>query len=375
MNTTLFKKTSTGKVQIWRLEINKTGDAYRTVSGQKDGKLVTSEWTTVKGKNVGRSNETTATEQCRLEVEARYTKQLAQGGYHTSESNIHEDKFFKVMLAKDYNDHFDNYLFLGDVFSQPKLDGMRCVLTPEGEYSRGGKRIPAVDFLYKDVYPKLVKLLGKNVGVIDGELYSHEFRDDFNKIISLCKKQKPTDAERKETEQNIQYWIYDIALNLPYALRLKILADAIETLNDDRIKLVPTHQVATQTGLDELYEEYLSQGYEGQIVRIGFGGYQNKRTDKLLKRKEFQDEEFVIRDIMEGKGNRTGMAGHMVFETKNGKSFHSNIMGTRDMLREYLKNKSKYIGSQATVVYFNLTPDGIPRFPRVKVVYDGKRNL
>lgn len=373
MNTTLFKKTSTGKVQTWRLETNKTGDAYRTISGQKDGKLVTSEWTTVKGKNVGRSNETTAVEQCRLEVEARYTKQLAQGGYHASENDINDDKFFKVMLAKDYNDHFDKELFRGDVFSQPKLDGMRCVLTPDGEQSRGGKRIPAVDFLYKDIYPKLVKLLGKNFGVIDGELYSHEFRDDFNKIISLCKKQKPTNADRKEAEENIQYWIYDISLDLPYSRRIAILANAITRLNDDRIKLVATNQVVNQNELDELYENYLDQGYEGQIVRIGSRGYQNKRTDNLLKRKEFQDQEFVIRDIVEGKGNRTGMAGYMAFETKDGKSFHSNIMGTRDMLREYLKNKSKYIGSEATVVYFNLTPDGIPRFPRVKTVYNGKR--
>ena len=32
---------------------------------------------------------------------------------------------------------------------------------------------------------------------------------------------------------------------------------------------------------------------------------------------------------------------------------------------EMLKNKKKLIGKEATVKYFNLTPDGIPRFPYV----------
>jgi hypothetical protein len=36
-----------------------------------------------------------------------------------------------------------------------------------------------------------------------------------------------------------------------------------------------------------------------------------------------------------------------------------------DYLEELWNSKDKLIGKQATVKYFNLTPDGKPRFPKV----------
>jgi len=99
--------------------------------------------------------------------------------------------------------------------------------------------------------------------------------------------------------------------------------------------------------------------------------YENKRSKYLLKRKEFKDEEFVILDIVEGFGNKSGMAGNMLFKNYKGIEFHSNITGNRDYLRELLKNKKKYIGKKATVKYFNLTPvDEVPRFPYVTAIRD-----
>jgi DNA ligase-1 len=131
------------------------------------------------------------------------------------------------------------------------------------------------------------------------------------------------------------------------------------------VRRVPTHLVDTITHLNELYEKYVDEGYEGQMVRTD-GPYENKRSKYLLKRKEFQDSEFKILDIVEGVGNKSGMAGNMVFKNHKGIEFHSNIKGTRLYLKELLKNKNKLIGKTATVKYFNLTPeDEIPRFPYV----------
>ena len=95
------------------------------------------------------------------------------------------------------------------------------------------------------------------------------------------------------------------------------------------------------------------------------GKYENKRSKFLLKHKSFVDEEYTILDICEGEGNRAGTAGYFVFETADGKSFKSNVKGTWEETAEMLKNKKKLIGKEATVKYFNLTPDGIPRFPYV----------
>ena len=95
------------------------------------------------------------------------------------------------------------------------------------------------------------------------------------------------------------------------------------------------------------------------------GKYENKRSKNLMKHKSFVDEEYIIKDIVEGEGNRTGTAGYFVFETEDGKTFKSNVKGTWEETAEMLKNKKKLIGKSATVKYFNLTPDGIPRFPYV----------
>ena len=92
--------------------------------------------------------------------------------------------------------------------------------------------------------------------------------------------------------------------------------------------------------------------------------YENNGSKSLLKRKEFQDAEYKVLDIDEGNGNRKGTAKHLVcICSKTNKVFHSNIKGDFEYLKEILENKDDYIGKYATIKYFQLTPDGIPRFP------------
>jgi ATP-dependent DNA ligase len=128
--------------------------------------------------------------------------------------------------------------------------------------------------------------------------------------------------------------------------------------------LVPTQICENEDEVMELYGEYVDEGFEGQMLRLD-GKYENKRSKSLLKHKSFIDEEFQILDIVEGEGNRSGTAGYMVFNTGEGKRFKSNVKGTWDETAEMLRNKTQLIGKQATIKYFNLTPDGIPRFPFV----------
>jgi DNA ligase-1 len=126
---------------------------------------------------------------------------------------------------------------------------------------------------------------------------------------------------------------------------------------------VDTDVCRSEKEVMELYEGYVEKGYEGQILRLN-GLYENKRSKFLLKHKSFQDSEFPILDICEGEGNKTGQVGYMVFEIE-GKRFKSNVKCSWEEGAEILKSKSKLIGKSATIQYFNLTPDGIPRFPYV----------
>jgi DNA ligase-1 len=114
----------------------------------------------------------------------------------------------------------------------------------------------------------------------------------------------------------------------------------------------------------ELYGGYVEAGYEGQMLRID-GNYENKRSKYLLKHKSFIDEEYTILDVVEGIGNKTGMVGSFVFENKNGKRFNSSPKFNWEECTKMWNERASLIGKSATVKYFNLTPDEVPRFPYV----------
>jgi DNA ligase-1 len=356
---TIYKATNSGKTQEWTIEV--VGNKYRTISGQTDGKKITNEWTVVYGKNEGRANATTDKEQCMKEAIAKRTKKL-ESGYFEDMKNIYMEQYFEPMLAAKWEDYKDKLTY--PIYSQAKLDGIRCILTKDGMFSRNGKPIISAPHIFDSVKP----LFETNPDLIfDGELYADKFANDFNKIVSLVKKTKPTADDLKESKELIEYHIYDLpSSDKNFIQRAYDLAILFETRSElhPHCRIVETYKVPSEDVVTELYEKYVEEGYEGQMLRLD-GKYENKRSKNLLKHKSFVDEEYTILDICEGEGNRTGTAGYMVFETAEGKPFKSNVKGTWDETAEMLKSKNELIGKQATIKYFNLTPDGIPRFPFV----------
>jgi hypothetical protein len=120
----LYKKTATGAIQVWWME--QLGGSYRSNSCQKDSdKIVTTEWTLVSGKNIGKKNETSDEEQAKSEILSEYKKKLAQGNYNESIDDIDSDNYFKPMLAKSLADYMptDKEFEKEQIYSQPKLDG------------------------------------------------------------------------------------------------------------------------------------------------------------------------------------------------------------------------------------------------------------
>ena len=96
-------------------------------------------------------------------------------------------------------------------FIQPKLDGVRCLIQLENNvitaYSRNGKKWKNIAHILMDLVPFFDK--HPNV-VLDGELYNHDLKEDFEKIISLVRKTKPTDEDRVESAEMVQFHCYDI---------------------------------------------------------------------------------------------------------------------------------------------------------------------
>jgi DNA ligase-1 len=355
----IYKKTKTGATQEWTIEV--VGNKYRTISGQTDGKKIINEWTIVYGKNTGKLNETTDKEQTMKEAVAKRTKKL-ESGYFENIKHINKTQYFEPMLASKWEDSKDKIEY--PIASQAKLDGIRCIVTKDGMFSRNGKPIISAPHIREslsevfEVYPNLI---------LDGELYADKFANDFNKIVSLVKKTKPTDADLKESERQIEYHIYDLPSSKNNFIKrmydLGILFSTYLNLHP-YCRIVETYSCNNEDEVMELYEGYVEKGYEGQILRTN-GKYENKRSKNLMKHKSFIDEEYTIVDVCEGEGNKTNMVGYMTFKTADGKPFKSNVKATFEESEEMFRNRKQLIGKQATIKYFNLTPDGIPRFPYV----------
>ena len=365
---TLYSRTSTGAVQQWTIEIDTDQGLYRALYGQVDGKIVTTEWTNVVATNVGRANERDLAAQAQFQAQAIWKKKK-DSGYFESMQDIDKPTFIEPMLAKKWEDVEKKVSF--PVFCQPKLDGMRAVITRHGAFTRNGKPWLTIPHILADLapifeqYPDLV---------LDGELYCHGLHDDFNKISSLVKKTKPTLADIIESSEIIEFWWYDVADSTrSFKERNTLISEIYDqfNLNEVSIVKVDTFEVDTKEQLDELYGQFMEVGFEGQMIRID-KPYEFKRSASLLKRKEFQDDEYLIIEICEGNGNKSGMAGYATLERPDGKRFSSNIKGNHTFLKALLVDADSYVGKYATCKYFNLTPDGIPRFPYVIGFRDGQ---
>lgn len=367
----LYKRDSKGKVRIWTMEVGYNNDneaGIRTISGLVDGQKVTSAWNLTEAKNVGRSNATTAKTQAEFEAQAEWTKNVDKD-YFVDVNAIDSYTAFKPMLAHDFTK-----TPVTSGITQPKLDGIRMVVNTRGLYSRSNKEIVAV--------PHIAEALADFVKdhptvTLDGELYNHELKDNFQKITSLVRKTVNLGAdELAESKELVQYHIYDMFdsanPDMTFMQRYNWIQKNVHLVNK---KAVGIHLVAsaiceTTEEIDVMYGEYTTAGYEGQMVRQDTV-YENKRSKGLLKRKEFITEEYEVVQVHEGQGNWAGYAKRLTLKMPNGTTFSSGIRGSQAKLKELLENPNI---DWATCRYFELSNDGIPRFP-VTIDYGvGERN-
>lgn len=366
----LYKRTSTGATQQWTIEID--GDKFRTISGQVNGAKTTSEWTICESKNVGRGNETTPQQQAASEAQAKWQKKI-DAGYVERLKDIDSTTLIKPMLAHVYEDYVDDIDFSKGVCVSPKLDGIRCLVNAQGMWSRGGKPFYSVPHIHEELKPVFDKYPH---AIFDGELYNEKFHDNFNKIVSLVKKQKPTPEDLEESKQLIQYWIFDMLT--PRKSYIERFLDSDEMLlatqNDTSKTIIQVYSdfVNIPANINKVHQRFRRQGFEGTMIRhrIHTVPYEHKRSKYLLKYKDWITEEFEIINVHEGVGNRSGMAGYAVMKNKDGSYFKSNVKGDWQFCTDLLRNKKEVEGKMGTVEYQQLTPDGVPRFPYIIAIRD-----
>ena len=398
--TTLYKRDKKGKVRAWTIEHDVV--SYWTISGiHPDGKMTKTAPTFVEQKNVGKANETSLEQQVLNEVASKVQYQIDQGFTYDIPS---EEKRFEVSLANKYQDRQEKGKLDFPYFVEPKLDGVRCYIKMvDGVirmFSRKHKEfvscphIVTNEFVQKffELYPD---------AILDGELYNHNLKDDFNKIVSLVKKTKPKYEDLVESAKLVQYHCFDSYYpsepQLIYSERKTRLLNILHQydwvghhlydVNKGNFYLVGVDWVHYFLGGWKLvipepeYSETLVEHYIESIVERGYEGIMLKkdvpyffgRSFDMLKYKKFFDKEFKIVDFEEGNGNLVGIAAAVICETEDGQTFKAGVMGTQDYARDLFTNKDLYKGKMATIVYQALTPmkdgkGGVPRFGKMREI-------
>ncbi len=270
---------------------------------------------------------------------------------------------FNAMLAHPYG----KKEFNRDSFIQPKLDGIRCYITKDGAFSRNHKEFKTIDHIKKAFEP----LFKTNPEIIlDGELYNHQLKDNFNKIISLVRKQKPTKEELKEAVKYIQFHWYDYYSeihNYPFKIRNENIKSKNEELGSSYIVEVPTYEVSILESAKLWHEDFLKLGYEGSIIRLN-KPYEQKRSYNLQKFKDFQDAEATITGWVEGQGKRIGTVGKFIARDDDGIEFGMPVMDDYNIMANMYDIAEWYIGKTATFTYFQRTPAGSYRHPLFKCI-------
>ena len=281
-----------------------------------------------------------------------------------------------AMLAHSYDPDKITY----PCYVQPKLDGIRCIaIVKQGEsvqlLTRDNKDILSMDHIKAE----LMQLAD---GMYDGELFTPDL--PFEEINGIVRRQYHNEESLK-----VHYYVYDIIRADVYGVRFKYLQDSLKSVQLKYISLVENITCISSDSLVLLCRDYIARGFEGAMIRldrlpikatktreyaevdIGYESeaLNNKRRSwSLLKYKDFQDAEFKIVGIEEEydlAGQPKGRTGAFRLDVGDGRIFKAS--GLTDHIKEdSWCNPDKYIGKYGTIKYFELSSDGIPRFPNFK---------
>lgn len=369
-------KNAAKSVAYWEVQAveaeDGTAELVITHSKSLDGKPVEKR-RPVKGKNIGRANETSPIQQAIAEARARVDKQLDAGYVRTQEeaaapiTNGLGKK--KPQLSTDIRKVDVNKIDWANAYIQPKLNGNRG-LYDEFLYSRAGNEFKTLDHI-KDALEgtPLAELH------VDGEIYKHD-GTPLQVINGLIKKQQ-------EGTDSLQYWIYDLATPAPFEQRLAALTKAYDDsfnsseLFNQSIILTPTVKVGSMMEALAIHAKNIADKFEGSILRWGDDDYADgKRTIKSLKLKPFEDHEFKVVDYKWGAPNRDAEGNELlvpiyVYEiSPGGPRGHATAPGDMYEKHEQGKNIDDHMERLMTITHMGYTVDGIPDIATAKCWYE-----
>ena len=284
----------------------------------------------------------------------------------------------KPMLAKQSEKVTNTKIFEKAWLASRKLDGVRCLLYyKDGEIhtaSRGGEHYDySTEHIRTD--NRLLKFFEENPNVIlDGEL--------FKRFKSLQQISGAARMEKNAVDCDwLEYWIYDCyiasdtemsAINRYMFLRKNLttvqLYSDIDCDNEhDSIRLLEQFSIEGWVSMELEHDRYVSEGFEGVVIRNPERPYKpGGRTNDMIKIKKYKSSEFLVTGYELGLRGSEDMT--FICETEDGIVFKAMPVGDRAVKAEYVENfEEKYEGHMAECTYFNLSDEGVPTQPKLRV--------
>ena len=251
------------------------------------------------------------------------------------------------MLANKWE---DRQKYISEPFYvQPKLDGVRLLVSKDGGISRTGKIIPGTEILGEGL---------KEGQYVDGEAFDPNL--NFEELTSTFK----TDPLK------LKFYVFDFFDLKKLTMTFEERLDVAKSLSNPHYEYVETFSVKKHTDMNGFHKMFMQQGYEGTMIRDKDSVYEvGQRSNYLLKHKDFQTEEYEITGAKTGHG-RDADAVVWVCKTQDDREFTVRPEGTIIQREEDYKNREKFMGKMLTVRFQNLTALGVPRFPVGVVVRD-----
>ena len=220
------------------------------------------------------------------------------------------------------------------VFVQPKWDGVRCIATSKGLFTRNGKRIACA--------PHISFQLGKFFAT-----FPEAFLD--GELVHPAGVQATTSAVmgRRPVEE-LAYHVFDACLHhgvrtLPYHARLLMVLPVIAR-RFPSVHLIDCKHAGSAEEVRAMHSALVAEGFEGAVIRDPEAPYCEGRTDKVQKLKVHQDSEFLCVAVTS--------TGCLRFAMKDGRTFEAQGAANFDF---------PPVGKMVTVRHNGLTDDGIPR--------------
>ncbi len=362
----LYGVSRTSKVKQWQARVEEQDDRTAMIiveSGYVGGKIRESPKLIKKGKNIGKSNETTPYEQAVSEIESKWTaKRYENYELELLDPNNYIPRLMLPQLAKGPGAGKIVY----PAYIEPKLNGVCNIAEPPmvppyfssspdliQHHTKGGHFFNTLAHLDKWIH----KLNAP--ASLHGELYVHGW--SLQKIGSYTKK-------IKSDQHLLEYWLYDIAwLNIPFDTRIEWLEETISLITKNfpecPLKFTPTEIVNNYAEAKVYHDKCVADGFEGAMLKNKNGMYMFQyRSNEIEKVKDYKTEEFEIVGGKEGNGTDEGCIVYRCI-TEGGLEFDARPRGTVADRREMFSNLSNDVGKMLTVRFAEFSDEGVPLQP------------